>query len=69
MSDRQDKGFELYPFMHLETGKYDLNQWNDEYWKRFDYFLKETKKRDIIVQIEIWDRFDYSANQLAAASV
>ena len=28
--------------------------------KRFDRFLAETAKRDIIVQIEVWDRFDYS---------
>ncbi|MDP2890907.1 MAG: hypothetical protein Q8P34_18315 [Bacteroidota bacterium] len=31
-----------------------------EYWQRFEFFLKETAKRDIIVQIEVWDRFDYS---------
>ncbi len=62
MSDRKDKGFELYPFVRLENGKYDLNQLNDEYYKRFENFLKETEKRDIIVQIEVWDRFDYSRN-------
>jgi hypothetical protein len=62
MSDRQDKGFELYPFFQLENGKYDLEQWNNEYWQRFDFFLSETNKRDIIVQIEVWDRFDYSRN-------
>lgn len=60
MSDRRDKGFELYPFEQLEDGLYDLHLWDDEYWKRFEKFLKETKKRDIIVQIELWDRFDYS---------
>jgi hypothetical protein len=60
MSDRQDRKFELYPFKILENGKYDLNQWNDEYWQRFEFFLNETKKRDIIVQIEVWDRFDYT---------
>lgn len=52
--------FELFPYIKLENGKYDLTQWNDRFWQRFDFFLKETKKRDIIVQIEIWDRFDYS---------
>lgn len=62
MSDRQDKGFELYPFKKLESGKYDLNQWNEAYWKRFEFFLQETSRRDIIVQIEVWDRFDYSRN-------
>ncbi|MDT8304121.1 MAG: putative collagen-binding domain-containing protein [Sedimentisphaerales bacterium] len=60
MSDRRDKGFELYPFKRLSNGRYDLGQWNDAYWKRFDRFLAETAKRDIIVQIEVWDRFDYS---------
>jgi hypothetical protein len=62
MSDRvqPEKGFEIYPFKKLENGKYDLNQWNNEYWQRFEFFLKETKKRDVIVQIEVWDRFDYT---------
>jgi hypothetical protein len=60
MSDRQDKGFELYPFKQLSDGKYDLDQWNDEYWQRFATMLKWTAERDIIVQIEVWDRFDYS---------
>lgn len=58
MSDRNDKGFELYAFLQLKDGKYDLDQWNEEYWNRFDFFLKETAKREIIVQIEVWDRFD-----------
>lgn len=62
MSDRRDRGFELYPFVLLDDGKYDLNQWNENYWHRFEFFLKETRKRDIIVQIEVWDRFDYSRN-------
>lgn len=60
MSDRKDRGFELYPFRQLDNGKYDLNQWDDAYWQRFDFFLRETAKRDIIVQIEVWDRFDYA---------
>jgi hypothetical protein len=60
MSDRQDKGFELYPFLKLPSGKYDLAQWNPRYWERFERFLKWTAERDIIVQIEVWDRFDYS---------
>lgn len=62
MSDRQDRGFELYPFLKLDNGKYDLEKLNDEYYNRFEFFLQETEKRDIIVQIEVWDRFDYSRN-------
>ncbi len=60
MSDRKDKGFEVYPFKRLASGKYDLRQWNDEYWTRFERMLRETSKRNIFVQIEIWDRFDYT---------
>jgi len=60
MSDRRDKGFELYPFRQLADGKYDLDQWNDEYWKRFENMLRWTGERGIIVQIEVWDRFDYA---------
>ena len=62
MSDRLNKGFEIRAFKRLESGKYDLSQWNDEYWQRFKFFLDETSKRDIIVQIEVWDRFDHSTN-------
>jgi hypothetical protein len=60
MSDRHDGGWELYPSLRLENGKYDLKQWNPEYWARFEQFLRWTSERDIIVQIEVWDRFDYS---------
>ncbi len=62
MSDSADRGFELYPFKLLENGRYDLNLWNEDYWHRFEFFLEETAKRDIIVQIEVWDRFDYTRN-------
>ncbi len=60
MSDRQDGGFEVYPFLRLKNGKYDLEQWNPEYWHRFETLLRETAKRQIVVQIEVWDRFDFT---------
>jgi hypothetical protein len=60
MSDRPDHDFEVYPYLRLPNGKYDLKQWNPEYWKRFANMLKGTHARGIIVQIEVWDRFDYS---------
>jgi hypothetical protein len=44
------------------SGKFDLDQWNEEYWQRFDNFLKLTHERDIIVQIEIFDRHDLSTD-------
>lgn len=60
MSDRRDHGSEVYPYKQLEDGRYDLDQWNPEDWIRFKNLLKGSLKRDIIVQIEIWDRFDHS---------
>jgi hypothetical protein len=43
-----------------DDGKYDLNQWNDEYWGQFEHVLKLSHERDIIVQVEVWDRFNHS---------
>ncbi len=60
MSDRRDKGFEVYPFRQLPDGRFDLDHWNDEYWRRFENMVRWTGERAIIVQIEVWDRFDHS---------
>ncbi len=50
----------VQPFAKVRGGeKYDLNAFNDEYWRRFERLLAETAKRDIIVQIEVWATFDY----------
>lgn len=61
MSDR-DPGDE-HAFFRNPDGKYDLNKWNEEYWRRFEYMLQLTWEREIIVQIEVWDRFDHSRDQ------
>ncbi len=58
MSDR-DSG-DMHAFYLNREGKYDLNRWNSEYWDCFETLLKLAEERDIIVQIEIWDRFDHS---------
>ncbi|MDE0316977.1 MAG: hypothetical protein OXM61_19015 [Candidatus Poribacteria bacterium] len=45
---------------HKKVGdKYDLNQWNDEFWTRFRNLIKWTHEMDIIVQIEVWATFNY----------
>jgi hypothetical protein len=48
----------VWPFAE-SSGKFDLDRFDDEYWQRFERFLAETAKRDIVVQIEIWATFDY----------
>ncbi len=54
----RDEG-NVKPWVRLDNGKYDLDRFNDEYWKRFASFLEECRKRDIIVQIEVWATYDY----------
>ncbi|MBD3275272.1 MAG: hypothetical protein GF372_08175 [Candidatus Marinimicrobia bacterium] len=60
MSSR-DEG-NVQPFQQLENGKYDLDQWNPEYWDRFERMLKLTAERQIFVQIEIWDKWDLAGD-------
>ena len=46
--------------------------WTDgteEYWQRFQNMLKWTAERKIIVQIEVWDRFDYLERALGDQSL
>lgn len=59
MSSR-DEG-NLWPFQRRPDGKYDLDRFNEDYWQRFERFLRLARERDIIVQIELWDQFDYKA--------
>ncbi|MHC4170810.1 MAG: hypothetical protein ACYSWQ_28065, partial [Planctomycetota bacterium] len=42
----------------MSDDKYDLNEMTGPFWERIEMFISEAKKRDIIVQIEVWDRFD-----------
>lgn len=58
MSQREPK--ELKPYALRSDGTFDLDQWNDDYWERFQNMLRWTAEHEIFVQIEVWDRFDYS---------
>ena len=60
MSDRPDQGYEIKAFARGDDGRYDLNRWNKEYWQRLAHLLELTAARGIVVQIEVWDRFDHS---------
>jgi len=53
----------IFPFKKLSNGKYDLNQWSDDYWNRFSSGLQMCRDRDIIVQITLWDHFDFYREQ------
>ncbi len=62
MSDR-DEG-NLYAFARVED-RYDLGRWNEEYWRRFESFLRLAAERDVIVQIELWDMWDLTRDNWA----
>lgn len=53
----------VLPYKRLSDGRYDLEEWGEEFWLRFENMLEWTAARDIIVQIEVWDRFDYSRDR------
>ena len=56
---RLPEGQNVYLFVRLEDGRFDLDQPNPEYWGRFENFLRMTGERDIIVQIEVWAFHDF----------
>lgn len=60
MSQREP--IELKPFKLQLDETFDLDTWNEDYWQRFQDMLKWTEELDIFVQIEVWDRFDYSTH-------
>ena len=41
------------------TGKFDLERPSEEYWSRFERFLRMAHERAVIVQVEIWETYDY----------
>jgi len=57
MSSR-DEG-NVWPFVMNENSLYNLDQWNDLYWQKFNNFLELTSEYEIIIQIEIWATFDF----------
>ncbi|MFW6171814.1 MAG: LamG-like jellyroll fold domain-containing protein, partial [Planctomycetota bacterium] len=61
MSDRNPEN--RYAFSEVDDGLYDLDQWDEKYWVRFDSFLRMCYERDIIVQIEVWDPWDLFASE------
>ena len=54
----------IYPFHRdEETGLYSLDQWNETFWEQFREYLAMTEQRGIIVQVEIFDRWDYGPDR------
>lgn len=51
-------GIQGFDFCAKSGAKYDLNTMTGPFWSRIEMFMTEAERRNIIVQIEIWDRFD-----------
>jgi hypothetical protein len=49
----------VWPFKMEADSLYNLDEWNGEYWRRFEHFLEETHSREIMVQLEVWATFDF----------
>jgi hypothetical protein len=50
----------LWPFARDPgTGLYDLTRMDPAFWDRFERFIAVADALDIVVQIEVFDRFDY----------
>ncbi len=56
---------DLWPFKAVEATDdtliniYDLTEWNERYWENLERLLRETYNRNIILEIELWERHDY----------
>jgi len=51
-------GIQGFDFCAKSGAKYDLNTMSGPFWTRIETFIDEAERRDIVVQIELWDRFD-----------
>ncbi len=52
----------VFPYLKNSDSLFDLDAPNPQYWDRLKTFLQKTHERDIIVQLEVWDPWDYYAN-------
>jgi len=55
----RDEG-NVWMFHQNADGKYDLEHLNEEYYARLGHLLDFCLARDIVIQYELWDRFDYA---------
>lgn len=58
MSSRDDGDVWAYA-KDPDSGQYNLEAWDEEYWNRLTRFLDGTAERDIVVQVEIWATWDF----------
>jgi hypothetical protein len=47
------------PFLQLPSGRYDLEQWDPIFWERLERLLTLAHARGMIVEVELFNRFDF----------
>ncbi|MGQ0567695.1 MAG: hypothetical protein ACT4OK_21885 [Gemmobacter sp.] len=47
------------PFLQLPSGRYDLNHWDPVFWDRLERLLTLAHERGMIVELELFNRFDF----------
>jgi Family of unknown function (DUF6298) len=47
------------PFLKLPSGRYDLDHWDPIYWERLERLLTLAHERGMIVELELFNRFDF----------
>jgi len=52
----------MHPFVRRSDGKFDLNQLNPDFWDHVKVLLEEAQKREMIVQVELWDKWEFYNN-------
>lgn len=45
-----------------QTGRFDLDTWNDAYWDRLRAFAAAAQARDIIIEVSIFDAYPHDAD-------
>ncbi|MDZ7717675.1 MAG: hypothetical protein U5K72_02500 [Balneolaceae bacterium] len=50
---------DVWPYQINDEGQFDLDQFNPEFFERFERLLRMAYERDIIVQVEIWATWNY----------
>jgi hypothetical protein len=47
------------PFLQGPDGRFDLTRWDPVYWTRLDRLLTQARARGMIVELELFNRFDF----------
>jgi hypothetical protein len=52
-----EKGQYILPWVKTDNGKYDLDKWNPEFFRRLHHFMEHAQKKDIIVDVCMFNGF------------